>query len=61
MSRTAPEPLRSTLRGLSTARLITAAAALRPTLDLTDPLNATTLALRRLAPLPAAGHRDPRG
>ena len=49
---TAPEPLRGQLAGLPTDQLITQAAALRPTTDpaaLTDPVQATKTALRRLA------------
>lgn len=46
---TAPEPLRGQLSGLTTDQLIKHAAALRPTGDLTDPIQATKTALRRLA------------
>ena len=46
---TAPEPLRTQLGGLATDQLVDAAAALRPTSDLTDPVQATKSALRRLA------------
>jgi transposase len=46
---TAPEPLRTQLGALATGQLVEAAAALRPTGDLTDPVQATKTALRRLA------------
>ena len=46
---TAPEPLRSHLRRLSLARLVTTAAALRPGPAVSTPLAATKLALRCLA------------
>jgi transposase len=46
---TAPEPLRGQLAGLATDQLIQTAATLRPTHDLTDPVQATKTALRRLA------------
>jgi transposase len=46
---TAPDPLRQQLVGLRGAKLVHAAAALRPTGDLADPVQATKLALRRLA------------
>ncbi|TQJ00218.1 IS110 family transposase [Kribbella jejuensis] len=46
---TAPEPLRGQLAGLTTDQLIHATSALRPTTDLTDPVQATKTALRRLA------------
>ncbi len=46
---TAPEPLRSQLAGLPTDQLVEATAALRPAADLTDPVQATKTALRRLA------------
>jgi transposase len=46
---TAPEPLRTQLGGLTTDQLIDHAAALRPTDDLTNPVQATKTALRRLA------------
>jgi transposase len=49
MTRTAPEPLRSQLAGLTGSRLVKAAAALRPGFDMTDPITGTKLALRRLA------------
>ncbi|MFG1812599.1 transposase [Kribbella sp. NPDC049174] len=45
----APEALHHQLTGLRGARLVQAAAALRPSGDLTDPAQATKLALRRLA------------
>ena len=45
---TAPEELRSELRGLSIARLVTKAASLRPN-GRTDIINATKLAMRSLA------------
>jgi transposase len=45
---TAPDPLRQQLRGLPLARLVQAAAAVRPG-PLTDPLTATKFALRELA------------
>ena len=49
---TAPEPLRTQLGGLTTDQLVEHAAALRPTTDpagLSDPVQATKTALRRLA------------
>jgi len=46
---TAPEPLRAQLRELSTAKLIAAAARLRPGDNLADPTQATKKALRTLA------------
>jgi transposase len=47
---TAPEPLRTQLRGLSIRRLLITCAALRPDLDqLTEPEQATKVALRTLA------------
>ncbi|MCY9782352.1 IS110 family transposase [Nocardiopsis sp. EMB25] len=46
---TAPEQLRSTLRGLSPKALVQACARLRPGPDLADPTQATKAALRRLA------------
>ncbi len=49
---TAPEPLRGQLTALTTDQLIEAAAALRPTSNptgLSDPVQATKTALRRLA------------
>ncbi len=47
---TAPEPLRGQLRTLTTRRLLTTCAALRPDLTaITDPLQATKTALRALA------------
>jgi transposase len=46
---TAPDPLREHLIALEPAALIEATARLRPTDDLTDPLQATKRALRRLA------------
>jgi transposase len=49
---TAPEPLRTQLAGLRGKKLVETAAALRPhrdTADLADPVQATKLALRRLA------------
>jgi transposase len=47
---TAPEPLRTQLRSLSSAQLITACARLRPDLTkLTDPVQAAKHALRSLA------------
>jgi transposase len=45
---TAPDPLRQQLRGLPLARLVQAAATVRPG-PLTDPLTATKFALRELA------------
>lgn len=45
---TAPEALRSQLRGLSAAALAKACARLRPGSDLADPLHAAKAALRRL-------------
>ena len=49
MVRTAPEPLRSHLLGLRGQELVSACAALRPALDLADPVAANKVALRRLA------------
>ncbi len=49
MVRTAPEPLRSHLLELRGQELVSACAALRPALDLADPVAATKVALRRLA------------
>jgi transposase len=46
---TAPEPLRTHFAGLTTDQLVETAATLRPTGDLTDPVQATKTALRRLA------------
>ena len=46
---TAPEPLRGQLTGLTSDQLVEAAAALRPTLNPADPVQATKTALRRLA------------
>jgi transposase len=46
---TAPETLRAQLRGLSTVKLVTTAAKLRPGPNLTDPTHATKHALRSLA------------
>jgi transposase len=47
---TAPEPLRGQLRGLTTRRLLTACAALRPDpVHPSDPVQATRTALRTLA------------
>ncbi len=49
LSRTAPEPLRSQLRGLAGSRLVKVAASLRPGFDMTNPVTGAKLALRRLA------------
>jgi transposase len=49
MVRTALEPLRSHLMELRGQELVSACAALRPGLDLADPVAATKVALRRLA------------
>ena len=46
---TAPEALRTQLAGLNTDQLVDQAAALRPTAELTDPVQTTKIALRRLA------------
>jgi transposase len=46
---TAPEPLRAQLRELSTAKLVAAAARLRPGPNFADPTQATKKALRTLA------------
>jgi transposase len=45
----APRDLREQLRGLSSTRLITTAARLRPGDDLADPLNGTKYAMREIA------------
>uniref|UniRef100_UPI001F37AA51 transposase n=1 Tax=Micromonospora coerulea TaxID=47856 RepID=UPI001F37AA51 len=49
MVRTAPEPLRAQFLELRNSELIITAAALRPALDLADPIAATKTAIRRLA------------
>ncbi|MGR6321552.1 IS110 family transposase [Micromonospora soli] len=49
MVRTAPEPLRTQLLDLRNSELIMTAAALRPALDIADPIAATKTAIRRLA------------
>lgn len=49
MVRTAPEPLRTHLLDLRNSELIITAAALRPGLDIADPIAATKTAIRRLA------------
>jgi transposase len=46
---TAPEPLRAQLSGLTTRELVDTAARLRITGDVSDPTQATKLAMRRLA------------
>ncbi|MDQ1051561.1 IS110 family transposase [Streptomyces sp. V4I2] len=46
---TAPDAVRSQLRGLAAAELISVCARLRPTPDLADPTAAAKFALRRLA------------
>jgi transposase len=46
---TAPEPLRTQLAALTTDQLVDTAATLRATGDLTNPVQATKTALRRLA------------
>lgn len=46
---TAPAQLREQLRHLSTTRLLATCSRLRPTVELTDPEQATKTALRRLA------------
>ncbi len=46
---TAPDTMRTRLRGLSRARLVTTAIAFRPRLPLTSPMAATQLALKSLA------------
>lgn len=46
---TAPDPLREQLAGLKGKTLVDVCAGLRPAADLTDPMQATKRALRRLA------------
>lgn len=45
----APEPLRAKNRGLSSAAMMTALETTRPAGDTFEPLNATAIALKRLA------------
>jgi transposase len=55
---TAPETLKSDLRGLSTAKLVTKVSRVRPGTNLADVEAATKFALRSVAPPPTALGRD---